>query len=142
MPESPELAALAKTVRDGLAADEWKARELEGARFESTDYLWDTRYLIVKLPSGKIQHTTEFSADLARHIERHDPHRILADVAARRTLLDEALGWEHHFSDCYSDCCPGYLRQPDDTRPCRCTRDARVRAVLTALAAPYQEASS
>jgi hypothetical protein len=139
MPESLEIAALAKTIRNGLAADEWKARELEGARFESTDYLWDTRYLIVKLSSGKTQHTTEFSADLARHIERHDPHRVLADVAARRTLLDEALGWEHQAgSESYVGApyrlCPGA-----GGGPCDCGRDARVRAVLTALATPYQE---
>lgn len=138
MPESAEIAALAKLARDGLAADEQAAQELKGARFESADYLWDMRYLTVTFPSGKTQNTSEFSADLARHIERHDPRRVLAGVAARRTLLETALAWEHglvRLDHVHVVACESVIGQP-----CDCGRDAKVRAVLGALATPYQAA--
>ena len=71
------------------------------------------------------------------------PHRILADVAGRRPLLDEALGWEHHeVDDSFYSCPASPSRAKVDwihAGPCDCGRDERVRAVLTALAAPYQE---
>jgi len=59
-----------------------------------------------------------------------DPARVLAEVALKRALLDEALGWEHG-----SDCWTG----TPNPGPCDCGRDERVRAVLTCLAQPYQE---
>lgn len=64
--------------------------------------------------------------------------RALAHIAARRQLLDEALGWEHH-QDKDGDphyTCP-ILIWPHI--PCDCGRDERVLAVLQTLAAPYQE---
>lgn len=125
-----DIDTLAATIRARLAADEWAAQEAGSGRFESTDYLWDTRYLIVKLPSGKIQHTTEFSADLARHIERHDPHQVLQDVAAKRRLLDLLLA-EKHASDCWSG-----TPNPGE---CDCGRDERVAAYLAVLAEGYEE---
>jgi hypothetical protein len=64
------------------------------------------------------------------HAARHDPARVLAEVASKRALLDEALGWRHD-SECWSRHGPGLS--------CDCGLDKRVRAVLTHLAQPYQE---
>jgi hypothetical protein len=64
-----------------------------------------------------------------------DPARVLAEVGAKRALLDHVLGWEHHHwpgvSRCEADAFPG--------ERCTCGRDTRVQAVLTLLAQPYQE---
>ena len=125
MPESPVIAALAKTARDGLdKADDDAARGYLHAP-EIPGYTgWDTQ-TVVALPPA--------IAAL-----------ILRDVAARRTLLDGALGWEHYehgeneWHSCHAH--PGRIELwPREPRDCTCTRDARVLAVLTALAAPYQE---
>lgn len=67
----------------------------------------------------------------ARHAARHNPHRTMAEVASKRALLDEALSWEHGCSFSGEGC---------SIDPCLCGRDERVQAVLTHLAAPYQEA--
>ncbi len=63
---------------------------------------------------------------------------VLADVAARRTLLDEALGWEHapveegrRYYPCQVEADPPGL--------CDCKRDERILAVLKCLAEPYRE---
>lgn len=131
---------IAATIRAGLAADEWAAQEAGSGRFESVDYLWETRYLIVTLPSGEIQHTTEFSADLARHIERHDPHQVLRDIAMKRLLLDLLLEEEH--APVWSDLTRRFYRCAAGAGdPCDCGRDERAAAYLTLLAQPYTEAS-
>jgi hypothetical protein len=125
MPESPVIAALAKTVRDGLGRDH---RVAQGLMMAARDMFREPDFYGV---GG-------FAADqFWRHFA---PHRILADVAARRTLLDEALGWEHGHATRTTQgaiyC--AVIDSPDSGYDCDCTRDARVRAVLTALAAPYQ----
>ena len=157
MPESPVIAALAKRARDGLDRDEEAARAYAveaiaahgprqctpgrwSAYLEGGDDGWAFEDAIggpgaIIGPKG-----------MTDHIVCHDPARILADVAARRILLDEALGWEHyeHGADEWHSCPahPGRIKLwPREPRDCTCTRDTRVRAVLTALAAPYQEAS-
>lgn len=135
MPESPEIAALAKTARDGLDRDHGVAHGLLMAArdmFREPDF-----YGVGGLAADQFW----------RHFA---PHRVLADVAARRTLLDEALGWEHlrEDGDDWYSCAQaqdedGEWACLNDSRagqPCDCGRDIRVRAVLTALAAPYPEA--
>ena len=122
MPESPVIAALAKTVSDGLDRDHRVAQGLMMAArdmFREPDF-----YGVGGLAADQFW----------RHFA---PHRILADVAARRTLLDEALAWRHGLVRWDHDrvlACDSVLG-----KPCDCGRDTRVRAVLTALAAPYQE---
>ena len=122
MPESPVIAALAKQARDGLHAD------AEAAPYVHEKFCDKVLY---GDPCG------DTPCDCGW------PHRILADVAARRTLLDEALGWEHHEADDPFYFCPASPSRtkadPKHAGPCDCDRDTRVRAVLTALAAPYQE---
>lgn len=81
--------------------------------------------------------------DAFRHAARHDPARVLADVAARRQLLDQALAWEHYEVEDAWYCCPAsaayrkVVQKPPYT--CDCGRDERVHAVLQTLAAPYRE---
>jgi hypothetical protein len=75
------------------------------------------------------------------HAARHDPHRVLAEVASKRALLDEALAWTHYEVDDPWYCCPALpaLAGRDLAGDCNCGTNERVRAVLTHLAAPYQE---
>ncbi len=151
MPESPEIAALAKTVSDGLDRDEEAARALARPRRGEPVPRW------VATPGGAGIDDTEgvprvkFAwARERKHILRHDPHRVLADVAARRTLLDEALGWKHRVTEDRHYVClvatvehdGGASSDRDDSSTCDCGRDVHVRAVLTALAAPYQTMES
>jgi hypothetical protein len=61
----------------------------------------------------------------------------LAEVASKRALLDEALAWEHglvRWDHNQVRACESVIN-----KPCDCGRDARVHAVLTHLAQPYQE---
>lgn len=153
MTESPEIAALAKQVRDGLEAREERLRDgrysdthrdmlrtraILGGWVESRQNGVDSRLndLIVKAAFDHMMETFD-------RWQTDDAQAELADVAARRTLLDEALGWEHyeHGEDEWHSCHaqPGRVKLwPREPRDCTCTRDTRVRAVLTALAAPYQ----
>lgn len=71
-----------------------------------------------------------YEAEAQLIVQLSDPARVLRDVAARRQLLDEALGWDHGHAF-NGEGCPG--------DPCLCGRDARVLAVLQLLAQPYQE---
>jgi hypothetical protein len=79
--------------------------------------------------------------DQADHITRHDPRWVLAEVSAKRALLDEALGWEHHEAGDQFYSCRARPDLPDwvESGRCDCGRDARVLAVLTHLAQPYLE---
>lgn len=81
----------------------------------------------------------EFIPGLVQHWVRHDPATVLREVAGKRQLLDEALGWEHEVVTTREETlyC-GSVERPGEW-PCTCGRDARVLAVLTHLAAPYQE---
>lgn len=121
MPESPVIAALAKQARDGLDADVGEAPRVHEKFCEKA--LYGDPYGDAPCDCGW-------------------PTRILADVAARRTLLDKALGWKHGYATKTTQgaiyC--AVIDSPDSGYDCDCGRDERVRAVLTALATPYQEA--
>lgn len=124
---------LADLIRRGFAADGEAATEAGGTRFELADYLWDTKYLIVDGggPGKPPRYTTEFASDLADHIVRHSPARVLAEVAAKRQLLDLTLSTNAaHWVGC---------EHLNPNGPCTCGRDARVLHVLQLLAQPYQE---
>jgi hypothetical protein len=161
MSELPEIAALAKQARDGLDADEQMVQAYvveavaEHGPRRCTPGRWSA-YLEGGDDGWAFEDAIGCSAGaiigpkaMTEHIARHDPHRVLADVAARRTLLDEALAWGHQREDDDWYSCAqardedGEWACSNDARagaPCDCGRDERVRAVLTALAAPYQEA--
>lgn len=137
----PTIAELADQVRAGLDVDEALALEAPGHRWHIGNAVDPTQPCNVHTFPEAREVADRLNWLVAEHVARHNPERILADVAAKRVLLDEVLGWEHHFSDDYHETCPGYLREPGDDRPCRCGRDERVLAVLRHLAQPYQEAS-
>jgi hypothetical protein len=63
-----------------------------------------------------------------------DPERVLAEVEAKRALLDEILAWEHERRS--PRCCEKVI-SPRGNR-CDCGRDARVLGLLRHLAQPYQ----
>lgn len=67
-----------------------------------------------------------------------DPARVLGEVASKRALLAEALGWGHDTSRHTAFGEPSRLCGASAGNPCDCGRDDRVRAVLTLLAQPYQ----
>lgn len=83
----------------------------------------------------------------AQHAARHNPTRVLADIAAKRALLDDLLAEHHRVVD--GDCwytCPAATEQregdtncDDDRRggPCDCGLDERTERRLRILAQPY-----
>lgn len=85
-----------------------------------------------------------YEAEAALIAQCADPAAVLRDVAAKRQLLDQALGWEHYeVDDPWFSCCAA-PNAPAEHRgqPCTCGRDERVLAVLQALTAPYQETTA
>lgn len=83
----------------------------------------------------------------ARHIARHDPARVLADVAAKRALLADFLAERHYVNDgdCWYTCAAATEERDggevcDDSRlggSCDCGRDERLQRRLHLLALPY-----
>ncbi len=140
MPESPEIAALAKQVRDGLKADERRAHDLAAwadGTGRADGGIFDFKILMGNQIDGPFGGQTAIrnwatGQDIAKPA---NPARVRAAIAGVRTLLDMALGWKHEPSPGVGLCWGEYVAES----PCTCGRDTRVRAVLTALAAPYQE---
>ncbi len=155
MRESPEIAALAKQARDGLDVREERLRN--GGQY-SDHHLHVLRNRAIlggwvvsrqngvpsRLNDEIINAAVDYQQELFTEWQRDVATEELADVAARRTLLDEALGWEHYeVDDSFYSCPASPSRAKVDwihAGPCDCGRDERVRAVLAALAAPYQGA--
>jgi Family of unknown function (DUF6221) len=135
------IGDLAAVLRRGLDGDEAVARQAM-AHPDGATGRWVYSSLDVKDTSGTrlMRHDGQMGA--AKHAARHDPASALRDIASKRALLDEALGWEHYEVDDPWYCCPALpaLAGRDIAGPCDCGRDARVHAVLTHLAQPYQEA--
>jgi hypothetical protein len=85
-------------MRARLDEDEEAAKAVGYARIQTGEYLWGSKYLLLQDgKGGESKATTEFDGDLAEHIARHDPARVLADVEAKRALLD--LYVEHERMD-------------------------------------------
>ena len=85
---------------------------------------------------------------IAPHIARHDPARVLREVAAKRALLDDLLASRHDVvEDCWYTCAAATEEHDggetcDASRrggPCDCGRDARIQRYARLLAAPYRE---
>lgn len=74
--------------------DEAIARAVPFEHYEAVEYLWETKYLQLTCDNGETGATSEMNAHIADHAARHDPARVLADIAAKRRLLeshDDAL---------------------------------------------------
>jgi hypothetical protein len=145
----PTIPELADQIRAGLQADQ------EDARWASSGPWWveggipvrwgDERDSEVVGPKGTVavlSHDGNGALNAA-NITRHDPRRVLAEVASKRALLDEVLGWGHLVvEDGWYSCSQAGEECWDDVRngqPCDCGLDERVRAVLQRLADPYRE---
>lgn len=146
------ITELAELVRAGLDEDERiavAAHEKDPAPW-TTDIapagsLWDAGMLVDA--NGKDLWDCEGAYSLcmsdtaAIHAARHDPARVLRNAARDRALLDHVLSWPHEVtrtSTAVMYCAT--VDKPDAGYDCDCGRDERVQAVLTLLAAPYQEA--
>ncbi len=87
--------------------------------------------------------------ETAIHIARHDPVRVLAEVDAKRRLLDDILGQTHERNeeDNWYSCCAarnedGELVCTDESRagdPCDCGRDRTVERRVRLFALPYAD---
>lgn len=77
-----------------------------------------------------------YEAEAQLIVQLADPARVLAEVAAKRALVDALLAEEHDAGDrfYYDERCPAR-----DGKACDCGRDERVAAYLAILARPYQQ---
>ncbi|MFB9558578.1 DUF6221 family protein [Streptomyces roseoviridis] len=64
------------------------ARSVGFEHIEVVDYLWESKHLLLQGDSGS-KSTGELDAALAEHVARHDPARVLAEVAWKRDQLAE-----------------------------------------------------
>lgn len=83
---SDDLIAFCRARLDEVAA---AARAVGADRIETASGMWETKYLVLHQPDGGTKATAELDADLADHIARHNPTRVLADVEAKRQIIDE-----------------------------------------------------
>lgn len=130
------ITELAELVRAGLEADEALALEAPGRRWHIGNAVDPTQPCNVHTFPEAREVADGLNWLVAEHIARHNPERVLAEVAAKRQLLGHVLGWQHHAGD------RNPMGEPcEATRgnTCDCGRDERVHAVLQALATPYQE---
>ncbi|MER6830881.1 DUF6221 family protein [Streptosporangium sp. NPDC000563] len=121
--QNPVAALVAAHLDD----DEQTVRAVGCDDIEAVDYLWGSRYL--QLRSGdKSEVTTELPAELANHIARYDPSRVLDEVAAKRRIL------ARHPGATASSECPGCGAHLDGTWV---TPPGGTCPELADLAAPY-----
>ncbi|MFD7185476.1 DUF6221 family protein [Streptomyces sp. NPDC059904] len=78
---------LVQFLRARLDEDEAAAKAADSDEIEATPSLWGTKYLTLR-GSHDDRHTTELPAELADHIARHDPDRILKQTAILRGRVD------------------------------------------------------
>lgn len=137
----PTIAELADHVTAGLDADEALALEAPGSRWHIGNAVDPTQPCNVHTFPEAREVADGLNWLVAEHVARHDPARVLAEVASKRALLNLALGWEHHEVDDPWYCCPAspHVAKMEIAGSCNCGRDERVLAVLQHLAQPYQE---
>ncbi|TXS34750.1 DUF6221 family protein [Streptomyces sp. OR43] len=135
---------LVQFIRARLDEDEQTAQDATGSEWGDVDpqqpyVIWDVKARQKNrtlMDVGRL--ASVVSPENRAHIARHDPARVLREVAAKRLMLDEALASRHHVS---SD---QYETRPSATEAGReptcwdsCGRDARVHRTLELLAMPY-----
>ena len=124
-----QLARDAGATRSGKIASWWVDCGCPGKLAdEHADNCWDRR---VEGDNIVIYDEGGHDEDQARHIARHDPARVLADVEAKRYLLEWCAEVTAHF-DWSTLNLPGSLR---DDPNARATHTAVV--ALKSLAVPY-----
>ena len=119
-----EDEATTRATTDRQPYDEWDA---VGAGDESDTALkfWS----VVKIARME---QTPAARDLAHHIARYDPVRILAEVEAKRRILDECAYWHEKLDQLAAD---------PSLRPYPCHGEILdvVTPILRALSLPYSE---
>ncbi|MEV6580249.1 DUF6221 family protein [Streptomyces sp. NPDC051582] len=152
-------AALLAFLHARLAEDEAHARAAScgpsGDDHWSLDEWFGREEPHSLIAAGNANHPTflgHFTADpvptaQAAHIARHDPARVLAEVEAKRQLLDDILraGHEWNEEDHWYSCAAArdHEGEPvciDESRaggPCDCGRDEQVERRARLLALPY-----
>lgn len=78
---------LVQWLGEQLNEDERTARAVGYDRIETGEYLWGSRYLILRREDGESKVTTELSDELALHISKWDPDRVLREIDAKRQTL-------------------------------------------------------
>lgn len=78
---------LVRWLGEQLDEDERTARAVGYDRIETGEYLWGSRYLILRREGGESKVTTELSDELALHVSKWDPARVLREIDAKRQTL-------------------------------------------------------
>ena len=87
------------------------------------------------MPRTYANEIIEMDASAAGHIARHDPARVLAEVAAKRAILDEVFTYEAKIDGEWG-CCHGPSQIEQGL--CRASRPEEI-PVLRHLAAVYAD---
>lgn len=107
------------------------------------------RYTVAEYCDDVVVVVAPENADgVGRHVARHDPCRVLAEVEAKRALIDDLLAQKHTVvgDDWYT--CAAATEERDggesciDGRaggPCDCGRDAHIIRRLTLMTLPYAD---
>jgi hypothetical protein len=87
-----------------LAEDEQAAQALHGVRLEAYEEGGDDGWAVEADPGGD-PGAIIGDERLAKHIARHDPGRVLAEIDAKRRIVDmhsghhECVSWDRHSTD-------------------------------------------
>lgn len=82
------MTDLAEFLRARLDEDAAVARAAPADSIEATEGMWETKYLVLH-DNAQTTVTAEMDARLAEHIARHDPARVLAEVEAKRRIVEK-----------------------------------------------------
>ncbi|MFD9630075.1 DUF6221 family protein [Streptomyces violascens] len=112
---------LVQFIRDRLDEDEQAARTTNGYSIETADGDFPGEKYLVLRGDHLDRFTAPLPTDLAAHIARHDPARVLAEVEAKRQLLDlhpiTTVRQQYSEADLVEGVGPNYerrLKRPDE----------------------------
>lgn len=135
-----EIDDVAAIIRAGLDEDERLAREFGEGKIPmhwhldeaigDTVLMWPPEFHTGYKEDQEWRGEQMTWAEIAAHVARHDPARVLEEVASKRDMLDALLA-EPHAGDCRT-------RTPNPDA-CDCAWDERVLGYLRRLARPYRE---
>lgn len=140
---------LASWLLEQLDTDAEQAEALDGARWEAATYVGDHYNVGVVVPAGGSEHDQIITCGVehledgelqARHIARWDPARVLAEVEAKRRIVD-AYRAERRRRDAYQAPSARDVETTEQTTQRRCSA-ARCRGLEIAaelLALPYAD---
>jgi hypothetical protein len=142
---APPPLHLPDFLRARLQDDEDYARNAYGNHNDAGPHWYEQWSGALNIGEDEDLVSTNDSA-ISRHMERHDPARVLAEVEAKRRLLDDLLAEKHQVvEDCWYTC-PAATEEHDGDETCNenvqmgrcnCGRDDRIGRRLRLLALPY-----